>query len=208
MGNLRVGWMADVCKRSMVNEPWFLPYLSPENVVSHRLTLNNPRKSKALTPIVPHWDPKAFIAERVNIVPARTPNNPTGLPTVTPSNPKTSGGDGRAYFVIHSDWWNLLLAVAVQYTSGRRYNPTDCPKNARLVQIRGPVEPSLIPPAFELALLSWLRAPKAEETKIAIVEPQTINSILGASEKWSIIPATYILVGVCSMRLLGGGTGI
>ena len=29
---------------------------------------------------------------------------------------------------------------------------------------------------------------------IPAVEPQTIDSILGASEKWFIIPATYILV--------------
>jgi len=61
--------------------------------------------------------------------------------------------------------------------------------------MRGPVEPGLMSPAFDLALLSWPRALKAEETRIAIVEPQTINSILGASEKWSMIPATYILVG-------------
>ena len=82
-----------------------------------------------------------------------------------------------------------------------------------MVQIREPVEPCL---TFDLTLLSWLRALKAEETRIAIVEPQTISSILGASEKWSMIPATYILVGGGLISFGGGwcvvlvrvGTGI
>lgn len=51
-------------------------------------------------------------------------------------------------------------------------------------------------PAFDLALASWRRAWKVEEAKIAMVEPQTISSILGASERWFIIPAKYIVVGV------------
>ena len=58
--------------------------------------------------------------------------------------------------------------------------------------MRGPVEPGLTSPAFDLALLSWWRTPMAAEAWIATVEPQTISSILEALEKWSIIPATYI----------------
>ena len=33
-------------------------------------------------------------------------------------------------------------------------------------------------------------------TKVAMVEPQTISSIFGASEKWSITPAKYIVMEV------------
>ena len=72
-----------------------------------------------------------------------------------------------------------------------------------VVQIRGPVEPGLVSPAFDLALWYWLRNLEADEAKIPSVEHQTKSSILGALEKWSIIPATYILAegqlrdGVC-----------
>jgi hypothetical protein len=54
-------------------------------------------------------------------------------------------------------------------------------------------------PAVDVALLNWLRVLKADQAAIPTVEPQTISSILGASEKWSIIPARYILVeGRCN----------
>ena len=67
-------------------------------------------------------------------------------------------------------------------------------------------------PAVDLALASWLRTGKIEEAKIPAVEPQTISSILGASERWFIIPAKYILVvvgcnvvdaGACYQHWLG-----
>ena len=49
-------------------------------------------------------------------------------------------------------------------------------------------------PAFLLPILYWRLSRKKAVARTPAVEPQTINSILGASEKWSIIPATYILV--------------
>lgn len=49
-------------------------------------------------------------------------------------------------------------------------------------------------PAVDLALLYWLRNLKADEAYNAMVEPQTTSSILGVLEKWSIIPAAYMLV--------------
>jgi len=80
-----------------------------------------------------------------------------------------------------------------------RLIPLAWPNIARLAQIRGPEEPGLMSPAFDLAFLNWLRARKAGGTAIPKVELQTISSIFGASEKWSIIPATNILVeGLCS----------
>ena len=63
-----------------------------------------------------------------------------------------------------------------------------------LVQIGGPVELGLVSPASDLAILTWLWNLKADEAIIPMVEPQMISSILGALEKWSIIPATYMLV--------------
>ena len=50
-------------------------------------------------------------------------------------------------------------------------------------------------PALDFALLSWSRRLDEEKTNFPTVKPQTISSILGALEKWSIIPAMYILVG-------------
>ena len=59
-------------------------------------------------------------------------------------------------------------------------------------------------PAFDRALASWLRTRKEDTEKIPMVEPQTISSILGASERWSIIPAKYILVEVgCNVVEVG-----
>ena len=73
-----------------------------------------------------------------------------------------------------------------------------------MVQTRGPVGPGLMSPAFDRALASWLRARVVEEAKIATFEPQTISSILGASDRWSIIPAKYMLVEVeCNVVVIG-----
>ena len=77
---------------------------------------------------------------------------------------------------------------------GGTLNALDCPNTARLVKKRGPVEPGLMFPAFDLVFLTWLRVRRTDEVRTPTVEPQTISSILGALEKWSIIPATYILV--------------
>ena len=74
-------------------------------------------------------------------------------------------------------------------------NPVVCPNIARLAQKGGPVEPGLMFPAFDFASLNWRRVLKALQMVIARVEPQAINSIMGASEKWSIIPARCTLVG-------------
>ena len=83
---------------------------------------------------------------------------------------------------------------------GGRLDAPICPNIARLVRKRGPVEPGLMAPAFLLALLTWRLTRKMAVAMIPAVEPHTINSILGASEKWSIIPATYILVERRAMR--------
>jgi len=73
-------------------------------------------------------------------------------------------------------------------------NPAVCPNIARLVQKGGPVEPGLVFPAFDFASLNWRQLRKPVQMVIARVEPQMINSIMGASEKWTIIPAKYTLV--------------
>ena len=100
-GNLRVDRVADVCKGSIVNEPRFLPYLSPGTNVSRWLASVIHEKTGPLTPIAWYWSPKAFSAAAENKFPMIFPNTPTVLPIITPSTPKTSGGDGRVYSVIH-----------------------------------------------------------------------------------------------------------
>lgn len=64
-----------------------------------------------------------------------------------------------------------------------------------LVQIRGPVEPGLMFPAFDLALLNWRGMATLVEALHPTVRPQTTNSILGTSEKWSAILVRCIFVG-------------
>ena len=71
-------------------------------------------------------------------------------------------------------------------------NPQTCPDSARVVQTRGPVDPGLRFPAVDLALLTWLRSPRTAGMLVATIELQTMSSTLGASERWSIIPATGI----------------
>ena len=48
----------------------------------------------------------------------------------------------------------------------------------------------------------------ASEVKIPTVEPHTSNSIFGVSEKWSIIPATYMIEGKRNVAGVEWGTGI
>ena len=88
----------------------------------------------------------------------------------------------------------------------------NCPDSMVAVKIRGPVEPGLVSPASDLAILYWLRNPKVDKATIPMVEPHMMSSILGALEKWSIIPATYILVegkydGVYSVQEAPGQCG-
>ena len=121
-------------------------------------------------------------------------NNPAA-PTVVPS---TSGGYGRAYFIIHPGWRNLLKLVVVcssrQVNEQRGNSSTKLRQYREPIQIRGPVEPGLVhSPAVNLAFLDWLRSLEADMVRIPTVEPQMISSILGASEKWSVIPATYMI---------------
>ena len=59
--------------------------------------------------------------------------------------------------------------------------------------MRGPVEPGLMLPALDFALLSWFRRPKVEGTMFPAVQAQINSSILAReSEKWSSIPTSCI----------------
>jgi len=100
-GNLREDRVADVCERSIVNDPRFLLYLPPGINVSRWLASVIYAKIGSLTPIAWYWSPKAFSAATENKLPMIPPNTPAVLPIITPSTPKTSGGDGRVYSVIH-----------------------------------------------------------------------------------------------------------
>ena len=99
--NLREDRVADICKRSIVNDPRSLLYLPPGTNVSRWLASVIYTKTESLTPIAWYWSPKAFSAAAENKFPMIFPNTPTVLPIITPSTPKTWGGDGRVYSVIH-----------------------------------------------------------------------------------------------------------
>ena len=85
------------CQRALVS-----PLPNARNKRKPLVYIRNPRKDGSLTPITWNWSPKAFSAAWAKIDPAKNINNPAVLPTTTPSTPKTSGGEGREYSVIHS----------------------------------------------------------------------------------------------------------
>ena len=69
------------------------------------------------------------------------------------------------------------------------------------------MEPALMSPAVDLALASRPRIRNIEGTKLKKVEHHAISSIFEAPEKWSIIPAKYILVRDGARSLLGYRSG-